>query len=51
MTNNNNSTILNKINWLHIRAIGQLISAAVVISLVYLAYKVKQNTIQIDNLK
>ena len=44
------NNISNNINLQNIGALGQFISAiAVVISLVYLAYQVKQNTIQIDH--
>ena len=42
--------IFKNINWQNLGNIGQFISAiAVVISLTYLAYQVKQNTIQIDH--
>jgi len=42
--------IFKNINWQDLGNIGQFISAiAVVISLTYLAYQVKQNTIQIDH--
>lgn len=49
MTRKNDPKRHTKISWQDIRSIGEFISGiAVVISLIYLAYQVKQNTIQID---